>query len=184
MAGFEAAYEVSDLGRVRSLARIARRRTGDFPVPARVLTGEIEAKSGYRRYKLQWKGERRVVRVHVLVLETFTGPRPSPEHEGCHGDGDPSNNRLSNLRWDTSEANKRDMVRHGNHHATKRTRCPQRHQLAAPNLVNDGRGRSCLACARARAHIQHAVRKGLPKPDYQVVSDEYYAKIMAAQPGT
>jgi hypothetical protein len=33
--------------------------------------------------------------------------------EACHNDGNPSNNRLTNLRWDTRSENQRDRVRHG-----------------------------------------------------------------------
>ncbi len=33
--------------------------------------------------------------------------------EGCHGDRDPSNNHLSNLRWDTRVSNTEDAIRHG-----------------------------------------------------------------------
>lgn len=50
--------------------------------------------------------------IHRLVLEVFVGPCP----EGmvaCHNDGNPRNNALSNLRWDTREANMRDRDRHG-----------------------------------------------------------------------
>ena len=51
--------------------------------------------------------------VHHIVLETFVGPRPSGM-EGCHfPDGDPSNNYVSNLRWDTPQGNWRDRKAHG-----------------------------------------------------------------------
>lgn len=50
--------------------------------------------------------------VHRLVLLSFIGPCPKGE-EGCHYDGNPLNNELKNLRWDTSKANSLDMVRHG-----------------------------------------------------------------------
>jgi hypothetical protein len=33
--------------------------------------------------------------------------------ECCHYDGDPKNNRLENLRWDTRKANKADAIRLG-----------------------------------------------------------------------
>lgn len=62
-----------------------------------------------------WVGRGRAHRqigVHVLVLEAFVGPRPDGM-EGCHNDGDPSNNRLSNLRWDTPLANWSDRRKHG-----------------------------------------------------------------------
>lgn len=45
--------------------------------------------------------------VHLYVLETFVGPRPEGM-QACHGDGDPANNRLSNLRWDTCSNNNLD----------------------------------------------------------------------------
>lgn len=50
--------------------------------------------------------------VHVLVLELFVGPRPDGM-EACHEDGDPNNNHVSNLRWDTPEGNWADRKRHG-----------------------------------------------------------------------
>lgn len=51
-------------------------------------------------------------RVHRLVLEAFVGPAPAGT-EGCHNDGNPQNNALSNLRWDTHAENMLDQVRHG-----------------------------------------------------------------------
>jgi hypothetical protein len=50
--------------------------------------------------------------VHVLVLEAFVGPRPEGM-EGCHGDGNPANNNVQNLRWDTPQNNWKDRKRHG-----------------------------------------------------------------------
>jgi len=51
-------------------------------------------------------------RVHRLVLEAFIGPAPKGTI-CCHNDGDPTNNRLENLRWDTHSSNTRDAIRHG-----------------------------------------------------------------------
>lgn len=45
--------------------------------------------------------------VHRLVLEIFVGPCPYGQ-EACHNDSDPSNNRVSNLRWDTHQGNMKD----------------------------------------------------------------------------
>lgn len=50
--------------------------------------------------------------VHRLVLETFVGECP-PGMEGCHNDGDASNNAIHNLRWDTRLGNMRDMAEQG-----------------------------------------------------------------------
>lgn len=51
-------------------------------------------------------------RVHRLVLEAFVGPCP-PGMEACHNDGNPANNALTNLRWDTRQANAADRSLHG-----------------------------------------------------------------------
>lgn len=53
-----------------------------------------------------------IKRVPHLVLEAFREPWPVGL-ECCHEDGDPSNNRLGNLRWDTHMANVLDTIRHG-----------------------------------------------------------------------
>jgi hypothetical protein len=50
--------------------------------------------------------------VHRLVLETFVGPCPDGM-EACHNNGDRTDNRLVNLRWDTSKANNHDKLSHG-----------------------------------------------------------------------
>lgn len=68
------------------------------------------------------------LQVHRLILEAFTGPCP-PGMECCHEDGDPANNRLSNLRWDTHRANKEDERRHG------RTPAGGRHGMAKLTAV-------------------------------------------------
>jgi len=52
--------------------------------------------------------------VHRLVLEAFVGPCPEGM-ECCHNDGDPFNNKLTNLRWDTHVGNMKDKECHGTH---------------------------------------------------------------------
>ena len=51
--------------------------------------------------------------IHTLVLLVFAGPCPDGM-QGCHNDGNPDNNAISNLRWDTPKANHRDRLAHGN----------------------------------------------------------------------
>lgn len=49
--------------------------------------------------------------LHRIILETFVGPCPKGM-EGCHNDGDPFNNCISNLRWDTRRSNVDDTIKH------------------------------------------------------------------------
>lgn len=55
---------------------------------------------------------RLTVHVHVMVCETFHGPRPAG-HQAAHGNGDPVDNRAVNLRWATVAGNAADRIRHG-----------------------------------------------------------------------
>lgn len=156
VAGFEGAYEVSDLGRVRSVSRVVMRANGaPQTVRGRVLKTP-QGTDGYPCIRLGAQGVTR--KVHVMVAEAFLGPRP----EGlqvCHRDGDRLNPRLQNLRYDTPSANMRDMVRHGRNNTAK-VHCPLGHEYVDSNTyyVQAGRGRQCKACTKARARIQ----KGAP----------------------
>jgi hypothetical protein len=111
VAGFDGRYEVSDLGRVRSLARRCSIRNGTRTVPAKILTPQPHV-FGYKTVLLQARDlgiGPRPFTIHTLVLEAFVGPRPEGA-EGCHGPNGITDNTLGNLRWDTHAANMRDKV--------------------------------------------------------------------------
>lgn len=110
--GFEGVYEVSSLGRVRSLTHTIRRADGgEWTYRGRVLKAGPTTK-GYLFVTFSRGAERHMRKVHRLVLEAFVGPCPEGM-EGCHNDGDKTNNQISNLRWDTRSANAKDRVKHG-----------------------------------------------------------------------
>jgi hypothetical protein len=97
-------YEVSDAGQVR----IA------YPDRLDVLLKPEVNRGGYHRVRLcRDDGKRIWYRVHLLVLETFVGPRPTTRHHGAHLSGDKSNNRLDNLGWKTPVENAADKKLHG-----------------------------------------------------------------------
>lgn len=79
---------------------------------------------GYLTVVLFVNGTRKTQLVHQLVLKTFVGPRPKG-YDSCHGDGDKSNNHLSNLRWDTRSENMKDLYRHGRKQSHKSIRSKQ-----------------------------------------------------------
>lgn len=74
----------------------------------------------------------------------FVGAEPDGM-EVCHNDGDPMNNVLSNLRYDTHSSNMLDCVSHGRHLWAKKTHCQHGHKLVA-----HGGRRYCPECERAR----------------------------------
>jgi hypothetical protein len=70
------------------------------------------SKIPYLRVVLCDDGRRWPVNVHRLVLIAFVGPCP-PGLACRHLDGNPANNALKNLCWDTYSENLRDRKRHG-----------------------------------------------------------------------
>lgn len=103
VVGYEGRYEVSSLGRVRSLVRRK----------VRIMTPTPRA-SGYLGVTLRNHPAPVVTRtVHTLVLNAFRGPKPTPEHQSAHDDGVGTNNRLTNLFWKTPAENSADRERHG-----------------------------------------------------------------------
>ena len=98
--GYEGLYEVSDLGRVRSLK---------FSPPRAI--GQGASSHGYLQVGLSHRGERvRMFRVHRLVLEAFRGPCPSGM-EALHGNNDRADASLVNLAWGTPARNQGDRAR-------------------------------------------------------------------------
>jgi len=101
-------YAATSDGRVISLAKRPNRKRKELS-PSRHHKGYLRVKCG--------SGTQ--YRVHRLVLEAFIGPCPDGM-ECCHNDGDPGNNRLDNLRWDTHSANSLDAAKHGTHPGLRR----------------------------------------------------------------
>lgn len=157
VVGYEGSYEVSDDGQVRSVDRIiqTRNRWGECGrrFPSRILKPFL-SRQGYVRVALSEGAAGHTKRtVHSLVAEAFIGPRP----EGlqvCHNDGDKSNNRPSNLRYDTGSNNVRDSVRHGTQVEARKTHCAQGHPYDEANTkwirTATGKGRHCRTCHRER----------------------------------
>jgi hypothetical protein len=111
--GYEDAYQVSNLGRVRSLDRTVYRkhRWGSHLVAWQYKGKLLAAKPkgcGHLNINL---GAGKTFLVHRLVLLAFVGEPP----EGCearHLNGIPDDNRLENLAWGSRVENRRDISEH------------------------------------------------------------------------
>lgn len=175
--GWEGWYEVSDHGRVRSLDReVPHARYGVMRLRGRTLTPTANT-NGRMQIALCREKRRgtRQVQVHRLVLEAFVGPCPTGM-QACHWDDDPSNNHLSNLRWDTPSNNMHDRVRNGRHQMARKTHCKRGHPLEGANLrpetSKDGR-RGCRACRFEQAQARQQGR-----PFDQSLADAQYTRII------
>ncbi len=95
--GYEGIYEVSSLGRVRSLARLRIDRMGRRkPIPEKML--KMHDRKGYDSVTLQDMGRKAIMSVHRLVAMAFI-PNPDNLPVINHRDENPKNNQVSNLEW-------------------------------------------------------------------------------------
>jgi len=102
-------YFIDDSGTVWSIR--GKGKPGALrDVPGRLRTQENQ--HGHPFIYLRVKMKRYKFYIHRLVLQAFVGP--CPEGMECrHLDGNPRNNKLTNLKWGTRQENESDKVAHG-----------------------------------------------------------------------
>jgi hypothetical protein len=108
--GYEGLYQVSNLGRVKSMQRKVYNATGYRNVRERILKSAITT-SGYYNINV---GVNNSKPIHRLVAVTFIS-NPNNYPNVLHNDNDTSNNSVSNLRWGTQKHNMQQMHDEGRH---------------------------------------------------------------------
>ena len=113
--GYEGYYEVSELGRIRSVDRVVPcKRNGSKKLKGRTLKGNPSDRYGHLtvslwKNKVEWK-----IHVHRLVALAWLGPCP-PNQEVRHGPNGVADNSVGNLSYGTRCENNLDMRRDGTH---------------------------------------------------------------------
>jgi hypothetical protein len=97
--GFEGLYEVSNLGRVRSLRR-------------KIIMSARKRNDGYMSCTLSNGGIVKNKLIHRLVAEAFI-PNNEDKPEVNHVDGNKQNNFKNNLQWVTASENQRHSIKIG-----------------------------------------------------------------------
>ena len=125
--GYEGLYQVSNLGRVKSLARVNSlgRRVNE-----KILRPQKNG-LGYLFVYLCKGGSRKMYTVHRLVLMTFSPVADSHELQVNHIDENKENNHLSNLEWTTHKDNQ--------NHGTRNKRISEKKSIPIAQLTLGGK---------------------------------------------
>lgn len=104
--GYEGLYQISNLGRIKSLKRMMKNRKCE-----EIIKSPSKSEKGYLRIALCKNGKIKYVSVHRLVANAFI---PNLQNKPCvnHKDCDTSNNNVNNLEWCTYKENNSYL----NHH--------------------------------------------------------------------
>jgi len=100
IVGYEGLYEISNLGRVKSMARVIKRSiNGEQKVGEIFLKFEL-ASNGYYRVSLWKDNVKKNKTIHRLVATHFVNNTNNKKTVN-HKDGNKLNNKASNLEWAT-----------------------------------------------------------------------------------
>ena len=106
---YEGLYQVSNLGRVKSMARLLNRGRGQYLRPPIVLKAPING-HGYHQVALYDKeGKGRIFGVHQLVAVCFID-NPKDYNDIDHINTTKTDNRVENLRWCTRKMNMNNPI--------------------------------------------------------------------------
>jgi hypothetical protein len=110
IAGYEGYYQVSNLGRVKSLDRIIpHKRHITHHLKGKICKGKIIKAGGYVVVSLGKNNQGKWIKVHQIVAKTFI-PNPENKHEIDHINAIPTDNRVENLRWATRLENANNPI--------------------------------------------------------------------------
>lgn len=105
IGGYEGSYQISDLGRVKSLSRIIW--NGQPKLPRRLrerILRPIKSNTGYLNVKLCSGGFTSTMQIHQIVAATFI-PNPNNKSQVNHRNGVKTDNRATNLEWHSALEN-------------------------------------------------------------------------------
>lgn len=137
IAEYEGWYEVSNLGRVRSIDRsIVDSRGITRFCKGQILKPAPTSPKGYLGVMLCKNGIGKTKKIHRLVAETFI-PNPEDLPEVNHKDENTLNNNIDNLEWVSSQYNINYGTRLERISQQKRGKAPMRYIVYQLNMNND-----------------------------------------------
>lgn len=119
---YEGLYQISNLGRVKSLAKVIKTWYRTCNMREKLLK-LCSASDGYFIVILCKKGNNKTYRVSRLVAQAFI-PNPDNYPQVNHINSIRTDNKVKNLEWCTAQYNVIHSYKNGFRHGTKGEKCP------------------------------------------------------------
>jgi len=148
--GYEGLYEVSSLGRVKTVERIvpwltrSHKRKTNRLLPSKIRASQISVR-GYGRIQLSRNNVNIIFSVHRLVAEAFI-PNIEKKPFINHINSNRNDNRIENLEWCTSKENSIHRVKFGKVLKTQR-KISEDIKIEIINLFEKGLSRYKISAA-------------------------------------
>ena len=129
VVGYEGRYQVSSMGRVKSLERKVRHWRGGERIQKERILKPSNDRGGYLLVSLCDGEKRKTFKVHRLVCEAFH-ENPDNKSQVNHLNENKTDNRACNLEWSTAKEN--------NNHGTRTERAAKARSKPVGQYTLDG----------------------------------------------
>lgn len=162
--GYGGNYQVSSLGRIRSIDRAVKQKNKYGKDGIHRYKGNMlklfPDKDGYLLCTFRYRQSQKQVRVHRIVAEAFL-PRIEGKNVVNHKDGDKTNNAIENLEWCTVLENNRHRCKELGFKPQKANFAPQRKvKCIELNRIYDGVNIAGKSVGTSGGNISFAAHKG------------------------
>lgn len=140
--GYEGLYQISNLGRVKSLSRLVKNGKNHYKFATEKIRKVAinKKRNGYCEISLYKNNKEKRFKIHRLVAQAFI-QNIFNKPEVNHIDGNKQNNKAENLEWVTSKENKK--------HAWENNLMSARHKCKRiKNLETNIEYESIISCSK------------------------------------